>query len=84
VATVREFIDFWLENSVHADEEDGPQRGPETIQRLAGTLIRAAEDQGFSEADVKAELGDLGEVIRAIIDRKNADEEARRGKRNSQ
>ena len=82
MATVREFVEFWLENSVHADEEFGPRRGREAIRQLVDNLISAAQAQGFSRADIEAELGDPYDFIRAEINQKNADEETRLRKRN--
>jgi hypothetical protein len=50
MASAKEFVEFWLENSVHPDEQFGPKRGREAVQRLADNLVRAAEEQGFTQA----------------------------------
>jgi hypothetical protein len=81
VATAKEFVEFWLQNSVHADERFGVRRGRESVQHLADNLVRAAEAEGFTKAQIKAELGgDIFAYIRTSIDRQNAQEDARIGK----
>jgi hypothetical protein len=65
MASAKEFVDFWLENSVHPDEQISLRRGREAVQRLADNLVRAAEEQGFSKAQIEAEIGDLYTFIRA-------------------
>jgi hypothetical protein len=78
VATAKEFLDFWLENSVHADEQYEAGRGQADVQRLADHLVRAAEEQGFSKQQIEAELGgDIYAIIRSSIDRQNQSEEER-------
>ena len=75
--TAKEFVDFWLDVSVHADEQDGPRQDHAAVQQLADNLL-AARDQGFSKEQVEAELGDdLEASIRASIDRQNVDEATR-------
>jgi hypothetical protein len=77
MATAKEFVEFWLEVSVHPDEQYGPQRGREAVQALADELVHAAEAEGFTKAQVEAEIGELPEFIRASIDRQNAAERDR-------
>jgi hypothetical protein len=78
VATAKEFVEFWLENSVHADEQYGARRGRVEVQQLAVRLIRAAAAQGFTKRQMETELGgDIRVYIRARIDSQNADEAAR-------
>ncbi len=76
--TVREFVEFWLENSVHADEQFGPRRRRADIQELADRLIRFGAGQGYTKQQIEAEIGDVYEYIRASIDRQNTDEAVRR------
>jgi hypothetical protein len=45
VSAVREFVEFWLENSVHADEQFGAKRGRMEVDRLVESLLQAAEGQ---------------------------------------
>jgi hypothetical protein len=77
VASAKEFVTFWLENSVHADEQFGIRRGSVDVRRLAENLVAAAKAQGFTREQVEAEIGDIGEHIRASIDAQNKDEVAR-------
>ena len=78
MTTPKEFIEFWLENSVHPDEQFGVRRGRPALQQLADNLIRAAEDQGFSKQQVEAELGgDIYAYIRSSIDQQNDAEHER-------
>ena len=80
MATAKEFVEFWLGNSVHADEQYGVRRGSEGVQHLVDALVQAAEQQGFTKAQMEAEIGDLYEFIRASIDRQNNAEDKRLGK----
>ena len=77
VATVKEFVDFWIENSVHADEQLTARRGRGTIQKLADRLLAAAEGEGFTKAQVETEIGDVFAYIRSRIDAENVGETAR-------
>jgi hypothetical protein len=78
VSAVREFVEFWLENSVHADEQFQARRGHVEVDRLAENLVRAAEAQGFTRQQMEDELGgDIQTFIRASIDRQNKSEDAR-------
>jgi hypothetical protein len=78
MASAEEFIEFWLENSVHPDERFGIRRGREAVQQLADDLVRAAEAQGFTKEQVEAELGgDLAGYIRTSIDKQNKAEDDR-------
>jgi hypothetical protein len=74
---VREFVDFWLTNSVHADEQMVGRRGREDILKLADRFAVAANCQGFSKQQIEAEIGDIYAYIRAMIDSENVHETAR-------
>jgi hypothetical protein len=63
-AKVREFIDFWIETSVHAAEPYGNVGGEQSAAELARRCVEAAKGQGISEADLQAEIGDVAEYIR--------------------
>jgi hypothetical protein len=81
VATAKEFVEFWLETSVHPDERFGVRRGRADVQQLADNLVEAAGGQGFSRQQIEAELGgDICAYIRASIDRQNKSEDQRLGK----
>jgi hypothetical protein len=78
MTTAKEFIDFWLDVSVHADEQEGPRQDHASVRQLADNLLNAARDQGFSKDQIEAELGgELELYIRGSIDRQNAAEEIR-------
>jgi hypothetical protein len=74
---VREFVDFWLTNSVHADEPMVGRRGREAVVKLADRLVMAAHYQGFTKQQIEAEIGDIYAYIRASIDTQNVSETAR-------
>jgi hypothetical protein len=80
MGSAKEFVEYWLQNSVHPDEELGPRRGRAAVQQLAENLVRAAEEQGFTKAQMEAEIGDLYTFIRASIDRQNKAENDRLAK----
>lgn len=77
MATAREFVDFWLANSVHPDEQYGVQRGEKAVWQLVDGLIEAARGQGFAKAQIETEIGDLYGYIRTSIDKQNAMETGR-------
>jgi hypothetical protein len=72
--TPKEFVEFWLENSIHADESLTARRDRKAVQNLADRCLAAAEEQGFSEDQITAEIGDIYEHIRGLIDKLNTDE----------
>lgn len=77
VTTPRVFVEYWLANSVHADEQMTARRRRDAVQGLADRLIFAAKDQGFDRAQIEAEIGDIYTYIRASIDSQNITETAR-------
>ena len=68
-AIAREFVDFWVKNSVHAAEQYGQVGGEQGVAALTQRCIDMAKSQGISEAEMVAEVGDLA----AYIKRKLAD-----------
>lgn len=77
MTAARTFVEFWLTNSVHADEEMSSRRRREAIQGLADQLIFAAKDQGLDQAQIEAEIGDIYAYIRTSINSQNVSETAR-------
>jgi len=77
MSDARDFVDFWITNSVHSDEQMSHRRGREVIQKLADRLEVAAKDQGFTKGQLEAEIGDLFSYIRARVDAQNVSETAR-------
>ena len=45
MTAARTFVEFWLTNSVHADEQMSSRHRREAVQGLADQLIFAAKDQ---------------------------------------
>ena len=60
----REYIDFWIENSVHAAEQFKASGASQDIPVLVRRLIEGARDQGFTEKDLHDEVGDLADYVR--------------------
>ena len=73
----REFIDFWIQNSVHAAEQYGAAGGEQNARVLVDRCLKMAESQGLSQADIEAEVGDLAEYIKSKSQRANQTEKAR-------
>ena len=63
MSTAREFIDFWIENSVHARELYGTAGASQDVTELTRRCIDAAKGQRISEADLQAEIGDVATYI---------------------
>ncbi len=75
--TAKEFVDFWLKNSVHPDEQLQPRRQREEIDLLVDNLVIAANAQGFTKEAIEAEIGDIFAFIKAKIDEENEQETKR-------
>lgn len=73
----REYIDFWIENSVHATEQFRTPGASQNVADLAARCITSAQDQGISEIDLRAEIGDVAEYIRAKLEAANKAENDR-------
>jgi hypothetical protein len=76
-AEVREFLDFWIENSIHAREQYGTAGAEQGVQTLTRRLIDAAAAQGISEAALTEEIGDIGALLRAKLREANKAEDDR-------
>ena len=77
ISTAKEFVEFWLQNSVHSDEQMTGRRGRAAISKLADRLVVSAEHQGFTKQHIEAEIGDIYTYIRTSVDAKNAVETTR-------
>jgi hypothetical protein len=75
---VREFIDFWSENSIHAVEQFRTQGASQDVSDLAARLMENAKAQGISEADMQAEIGNISEYIRSQLSAANRAEAERK------
>lgn len=78
MSKVREFIDYWVENSVHAVEQYRTIGASQDITELTRRCIEAASGQGISENDIKAEVGDVTGYLRLKLIAANKTESARR------
>jgi hypothetical protein len=70
-AKAREYIDFWVENSVHAAEQLETPGAAQDVAVLVRRLIEGAAGQGISEDAMRAEVGDLTEYIRSKLRQPN-------------
>jgi hypothetical protein len=66
---IREFVDSWVENSVHAREEGEAPGGLDAARALANRMILAAREQGFKLKQLMEEVGDPLTYIRAELDK---------------
>lgn len=73
----REYIDFWIENSVHAREQYGSAGAEQGVAELVRRLVAAARGQGVSEEEMIAEVGDLPEYVRGKLGDVNQSEKDR-------
>jgi hypothetical protein len=55
----REFIDFWIENSVHAQEQHGAAGADQSVPALTRRCVEMASSIGLSKAALDAEVGGL-------------------------
>lgn len=76
-AKAREFIDFWIENSVHAKEQFRTVGASQDVAELTHRCIEAAKGQGLSETDMQAEIGDVAGYIRTALNAANKAESDR-------
>ena len=74
----REYIDFWIENSVHAAEQYGSAGASQSVNELVRRLVEGAIGQGISEEAMTNEVGDLTEYIRGKLSTANQLEKDRR------
>ena len=73
----REFIDFWIETSVHAREDSGIQGADQRVTELARRLIEAGIAQGISEKTIVSEVGSVTDYIRTKLNEANEAEKNR-------
>jgi hypothetical protein len=63
-ARAREFIDFWIQNSVHAAEQYGTPGASQDVAELTRRCIEMAKSQRITEKAMRDEVGDIAEYIR--------------------
>jgi hypothetical protein len=78
MSKAREFIDFWVENSVHAAEQFHTPGASQDVAELTARCIEAAKGQGLSEADLQTEIGDVTAFIRDKLKSANMAASSRR------
>jgi hypothetical protein len=61
---VREYIEFWIETSIHAAEQYGTVGASQNVDELVRRLVEGAKGQGISEQDMTSEVGDLSDYVR--------------------
>ncbi|OKO91802.1 hypothetical protein AC629_01985 [Bradyrhizobium sp. NAS80.1] len=74
----REYVDFWLENSVHAAEQPGLKGASQNVDELVDRLVEGAKGQGITREALETEVGDLAEYIRDKLATANRAEHDRR------
>lgn len=74
----REYIDFWIENSVHAAEQFGTPGASQDVTELVRRLLEGAKGQGISEESMTDDVGDLTEYVRGKLATVNQVEKDRR------
>lgn len=77
MTAAKDFLDFWIENSVHAAEQHGHRGGSVELRALVQRCTEMAKSEGFSENDLKAEVGDLSTCIRDLLIKANRAEDTR-------
>ena len=70
-AKAREFIDFWIEKSVHAKEQFRTLGASQDVKELTHRCIEAAQGLGITEADLQAEIGDVAGYIQEKLEAAN-------------
>jgi hypothetical protein len=67
MTAAREFIDFWIENSIHAKEQSGQAGASQDADELARRCIEMAKSQDISEDAIRHEVGNIANYIRARL-----------------
>ena len=73
----KEFLDYWIENSIHAAEQYGHRGGDIELSDLVERCVKMARAQGFSIHDLEGEVGNLRDYIREALARANKTEDSR-------
>jgi hypothetical protein len=80
-AKAHEYLNFCIENSVHAAEQFRTPGASQDVAELVNRLIEGAKDQGISEKALQDEVGDLTEYVRGKLRAANEAEEKRTDRR---
>ncbi|MCP3460580.1 hypothetical protein [Bradyrhizobium sp. CCGUVB23] len=63
----REYIDFWVKNSIHAAEQYETPGASQDVNELVGRLIEGTRGQGISQKAMEKEVGDLTGYVRNML-----------------
>ena len=74
---VREYIDFWIENSIHATEQYGSPGASQNVDDLVRRFVEGAKGQGISDEALTKEVGDLAQYVRSKLATANRAEKDR-------
>ena len=74
----REYIEFWIENGVHAAEQYRHAGASQNVDDLVRRLVEGAKGQGISEEAMTNEVGDLADYVRGKLSAANQVEKDRR------
>ena len=75
--TAREYIDFWVANSVHAVEQFRTPGASQDVEESVRRLIAGAEGQGITEQAMRDEVGDIADYLREKLKAANRAESGR-------
>jgi hypothetical protein len=67
ITKAREYIDFWIENSIHPAEQHQAAGASQNVPVLVRRLIEGAKGQGISEQEMQDEVGDLAEYVQGRL-----------------
>ncbi|MHC4053408.1 hypothetical protein [Bradyrhizobium sp. 25ACV] len=78
LTTTREYIVFWVENSVHAAEQSGTPGASQSVDVLVERLVDGAKNQNITREAIEKEVGDLKQYIEGKLTAANRIEQDRR------
>jgi hypothetical protein len=75
--TAREFIEFWIQNSVHPAEQYGTPGASQDVAELTRRCVEMAKSEGITEKAIRDEVGELAQYIRGRLKAANKSESDR-------
>lgn len=67
MSKIREFAEFWAQNSVQPAEHFGLPGASQDVAELVARCVDMASAEGFSRDELEAEVGDLHDYIGARL-----------------
>ena len=67
MSATREFLDFWIQNSVHATEQFHTPGALQDVTELCRRCTEASKGQAISEKDIRTEVGDLAQYLKGKL-----------------